>query len=222
MRGPTSNSFELEPLERRALLSTSGGLFGQYFDDANLSTLRMTRNDVAVNFDWNTASPYAGVLGADTFSVRWTGQLTPQFSQDYTLSVTADDGVRLWVGGNLVIDRWSRADEFPGDANFDGVVNLLDFNTLAANFNVTGGATWQQGDFNGDGNVNLLDFNVLAAHFNQTAPRLGRKPIPRSYRLSPISPSILRWNTSTTAVRLRSICSGAVPASRGKRSRRID
>ena len=38
------------------------------------------------------------------------------------------------------------------------MVNLLDFNKLAANFNQTGNF-WTDGDFNYDGNVNLLDFN---------------------------------------------------------------
>ena len=55
-----------------------------------------------------------------------------------------------------------------GDANLDGVVNLIDFNLLAAHFNqqVEG---WAFADFNLDGTVNLLDFNLLAANFNQGA-----------------------------------------------------
>ena len=53
---------------------------------------------------------------------------------------------------------------FPGDANNDGTVNLLDFNRLAANFGQSP-RTFSQGDFNYDGVVNLLDFNVLASRF---------------------------------------------------------
>ena len=109
-------------------------------------------------------------MSADTFSVRWTGQVQPQFGETYTFHVTADDGVRLWVRGQLLIDRWSPANQIGGDANRDGVVNLADFNTLAANFGTTSGATWEQGDFTGDGAVNLADFNTLAANFGQTAP----------------------------------------------------
>ncbi len=51
-----------------------------------------------------------------------------------------------------------------GDATLDGLVNLADFNVLAANFGSTG-AGWAGGDFNGDGLVDLMDFNVLAANF---------------------------------------------------------
>jgi hypothetical protein len=56
-----------------------------------------------------------------------------------------------------------------GDADLNGVVNLNDFNRLAANFGLTGGALWSQGDFNYDGNVNLNDFNRLAANFGLSA-----------------------------------------------------
>ena len=45
-------------------------------------------------------------MGADTFSVRWTGQVQAQYSQTYTFHVLADDGVRLWVNGRLLIDQW--------------------------------------------------------------------------------------------------------------------
>ena len=55
-----------------------------------------------------------------------------------------------------------------GDANLDGVVNLQDFNRLAANFGATG-AVWSRGDFNYDGAVNLQDFNRLAANFGLSA-----------------------------------------------------
>jgi hypothetical protein len=53
-----------------------------------------------------------------------------------------------------------------GDADLDGVVNLEDFNTLAANFG-SSGRGWALGNFSGDpaGLVNLDDFNLLAAHF---------------------------------------------------------
>ena len=54
-----------------------------------------------------------------------------------------------------------------GDANLDGRINALDFNTLASNFGHTGG--WAQGDFNGDGVINSLDFTTMASHFGFTA-----------------------------------------------------
>ncbi len=67
----------------------------------------------------------------------------------------------------------ARATARGGDANFDGTVNLIDFNTLAANFGTTSGATWLAGDFTFDGIVNLNDFNVLAGNFGLTASQSG-------------------------------------------------
>jgi hypothetical protein len=55
-----------------------------------------------------------------------------------------------------------------GDANLDGLVNLADFNRLAANFGSTSGV-WSQGDFDYNGTINLQDFNRLAANFGQQA-----------------------------------------------------
>ena len=55
-----------------------------------------------------------------------------------------------------------------GDANLDSLVNLNDFNALAANFG-QGGRQWFQGDFNYDGLVNLNDFKRLAANFGLSA-----------------------------------------------------
>lgn len=67
----------------------------------------LLRNGVAVPVaaigqanDWNMF----GVNGK--FSVRWSGLVQPKYSETYTFSVLADDGVRLWVNGQNLIDRW--------------------------------------------------------------------------------------------------------------------
>ena len=43
----------------------------------------------------------------DTFSVRWTGQVQPQYSETYTFYTNSDDGIRLWVNGQLVVNNWT-------------------------------------------------------------------------------------------------------------------
>src|SRR5687768_15977296 len=45
-------------------------------------------------------------MGADQFSVRWSGMVSPRYTQAYTFYTTTDDGVRLWVDGQLLIDKW--------------------------------------------------------------------------------------------------------------------
>jgi YD repeat-containing protein len=89
-----------------ALAGTQGtGLTGRYFDNLDFTAYKLTRADAAVNFDWGGGSPDSSV-GQDEFSARWTGTVVPSFSETYTFHTTTDDGVRLWVDGQLVIDKW--------------------------------------------------------------------------------------------------------------------
>lgn len=81
------------------------GLTGKYYDTATFTTLKATRIDPTVDFAWGTGAPLPG-MGADTFSVRWTGRVVPRASETVTFYVLSDDGARLWVNGVLVVDRW--------------------------------------------------------------------------------------------------------------------
>lgn len=86
--------------------SNGDGLLGEYFDNVNLTNRFLYRIDPTVNFNWTTNAPVAG-MGADTFSVRWTGKIEPRFNETYTFSTNSDDGVRLWVNNQLVINQWN-------------------------------------------------------------------------------------------------------------------
>jgi hypothetical protein len=78
---------------------------GEYYNNPNLSGAPvLVRNDVSVSFDWGTGSPGPGVP-ADNFSARWTRNLSFP-AGTYRFYVRVDDGVRLWIDGNLVIDQW--------------------------------------------------------------------------------------------------------------------
>lgn len=77
---------------------------------------------------------------------------------------------------DLVITALGTASTLPGDANEDGVVDLLDLDILGTNFGVTSGAVWGQGDFNGDGGVDLLDLDILGANFGSTASAAVPEP----------------------------------------------
>jgi len=41
------------------------------------------------------------------YSVRWTGQLDATHTEEYTFKVETDEGIRLWVGGRLVVNQLS-------------------------------------------------------------------------------------------------------------------
>jgi hypothetical protein len=95
---------QLEALEVRRLLA-GDGLSAKYFDNIDLTNLKLTRTDANVNFNWQSGAPASG-MGVDTFSVQWTGQVQANYSQSYKFYTSSDDGVRLWVNGNLVINKW--------------------------------------------------------------------------------------------------------------------
>lgn len=87
------------------------GLLGTYYDQNGQAGQYFTggtvvRVDPTVNFNWRTGSPAPGI-GRDNFSVRWTGEVVAPTSGSYTFYTTSDDGVRLWVNGQLVIDNWT-------------------------------------------------------------------------------------------------------------------
>jgi RHS repeat-associated protein len=83
------------------------GLKGEYYDNQDLTNLKMTRYDSAADFNWYNGSPDPS-MGADTFSVRWTGRVKAgPTSGTHTFSTWSDDGVRLWVNGQLLINDWT-------------------------------------------------------------------------------------------------------------------
>lgn len=82
------------------------GLTATYFQNQDLTGPVLTRVDPTVAFDWGRGSPAPGV-DPDTFSVRWSGSVVPRHTQTYTFATTSDDGVRLHVGGRLIIDQWN-------------------------------------------------------------------------------------------------------------------
>ena len=85
---------------------TGTGLTGQYFNGVDLSSLVQTRVDPTVNFNWTPYAPISG-LTPNLFSVRWTGQVQPLHSETYTFSTVSDDGVRLWINGQEIINDWT-------------------------------------------------------------------------------------------------------------------
>jgi len=97
---------ELTPNTTAVAVPGGTGLKGQYYDNQDFTNLKVTRTDATVNFNWGSGSPHS-LIGADTFSVRWTGQVQPRYSETYTFYTVSSDGVRLWVNGQLVINNWT-------------------------------------------------------------------------------------------------------------------
>eukprot|EP00474_Spongospora_subterranea_P005088 CRZ05546.1 hypothetical protein [Spongospora subterranea] len=87
-------------------LAVPGGLRGKYYDNMwFLNSPTINRVDSSISFNWGLSA--ITTFGVDYVSVRWEGKLKPAYSQTYTIYVTADDGVRLWLDRRLIIDNWS-------------------------------------------------------------------------------------------------------------------
>jgi len=84
-----------------------GGIKGEYFNNMDLSGIpALSRVDPQINFNW-ASSEADPLVGADQFSVRWTGEVEAVFTETYTFYTNSDDGVRLWVDGRQLVDNWT-------------------------------------------------------------------------------------------------------------------
>jgi beta-glucosidase len=85
---------------------TRHGLTAEYFDNIKLEGEPvMRRTDSDVNFVWafNGVSPKL----KSNYSVRWTGVLSPSTTGDYILGFTGQDGYRVWIDGEPLVDDWT-------------------------------------------------------------------------------------------------------------------
>lgn len=86
----------------------SGGIQGEYFNNINLTgTPAGTRVDGPIDFIWNQSAPGVAGVNADQFSIRWNGRLRVTTTGNYQFQTRSDDGVRLWVNEQLLIDQWN-------------------------------------------------------------------------------------------------------------------
>ena len=83
----------------------SGTWNAQYFSNRTLGgSPTVTRPEAAIDFDWGGSSPDPAIP-VDNFSARFT-QTKSYAAGTYQFTATADDGVRVFVDGVLVIDHW--------------------------------------------------------------------------------------------------------------------
>jgi len=102
-------------LEYNSPMRSQPGLMAEYWNDsANCacfpnSAPTLTRIDGNVQFDWGNGSPEPGKITTDHFLARWTGYFVAPFAGSYKFGADADDGVRIKVDNNMVLDSWGYA-----------------------------------------------------------------------------------------------------------------
>jgi len=103
--GPAQVHLQIEPLGGPIDGGPGGPWNAEYFNNANLQGAPERRTTYSyLDFDWGRGSPLPGVA-ADFFSGRYVGDF--HFTGgDYRFYVTSDDGVRVWVDDQLILDQW--------------------------------------------------------------------------------------------------------------------
>ena len=99
------------------------GLIAEYFNntviaDAFPAIATLIKKEPLINFNWAAGSPPG--INKDLFKARFTGYVQSTDEGTYTFYVTADDGVRLWVNNQLLIDAW--IDQ--GATEYQSTINL--------------------------------------------------------------------------------------------------
>jgi len=78
---------------------------GEYFNNMNLEgSPKVVRHHNAIDFNWGTNAPVSGVT-ADYFSARFTGDFN-FVGGKYRFTATSDDGIRIFLDGNLILNQW--------------------------------------------------------------------------------------------------------------------
>ncbi len=105
---PGGRSFLREWLHPSGGDKTSTGLTGEYFNNITFAgTPAVTRLDKDINFQWTLSAP-ADEINHDFYSARWTGTLRAPRTGRYRIGLDGDDGYRLYLDGQLVIDNWKK------------------------------------------------------------------------------------------------------------------
>ncbi|ASY31428.1 MULTISPECIES: PA14 domain-containing protein [unclassified Streptomyces] len=87
------------------------GLRGDYYTQSapgafDFDQLKATAFDPSLDFDSLESRLQQATGQADDVNVRWTGRLVPGKSGEHTFQIKGDNGFRLWIGDELVIDHW--------------------------------------------------------------------------------------------------------------------
>lgn len=155
----------------------TGAYRAEYFNNMTLSgSPVLVRDEAAINYNWGHGSPAAQVQ-VDQFSARWTANLSFAPGR-YRFSASSDDGVRVWVNNQLIIDSWfdRPVSTFTGEADVSGTVPVrveyyenTNLAEMRFSYALVSGQPGTGGPFPGTGTVTAYRLNVRqgpGANFN--------------------------------------------------------
>ncbi|HCO95550.1 MAG TPA: hypothetical protein DIU00_16645, partial [Phycisphaerales bacterium] len=165
---------------------TGGGVRADYYKGMNFENFVLTRTDPQINFNWGDPSGPDPSVGNDNFSVRWIGEVEAVFTETYTFYPRTDDGVRLFVDGQLLVDRW--VDRTVAENR--GMIDLIAGNTyslIMEYYENTGGAVAELCWSSPRTPKQLIPQAALAL------PVKAGSPIPRSGSVDVSQTTVLSW-----------------------------
>lgn len=119
----------LPPTPMNCSAGISSGITGSYYNNRTLTApAAATRSDAPIDFNWGAAAPGVSGVNTDNFSISWTGYIRVTQTGAYRFQTVSDDGVRLLINGNSVIDRWN---DHSATTDTTGDINLVAGNTYS-------------------------------------------------------------------------------------------
>lgn len=100
-------------------VQSQNGLKVEYYNGTNFNQLVSTSIVPNINAAWYSNPPAEG-MDPHKCSIRWTGKLKPGKTGRYTFSAQVDDGIRVWIDQQLIIDQWDLNDL----GVFEGTIEL--------------------------------------------------------------------------------------------------
>ena len=85
------------------------GLLANYYNNIKLEGEPvLSRIDANIDFRWTLFSPDPNIINYDFYSARWTGKLIAPESGVIDIGIKGDDGYRLYIDDELIIDNWKK------------------------------------------------------------------------------------------------------------------
>jgi alpha-D-xyloside xylohydrolase len=105
---------ELQPIPAERLFDARGqrgGFTGAYYSGGNFEKLIGERVDRVIDIALSSKEKkpnhlILARLPEGNASVRWTGEVEPEITGDYTFQTFSNSGIKLWIDDRLVIDHW--------------------------------------------------------------------------------------------------------------------
>jgi uncharacterized protein (DUF1800 family) len=157
------------------LAGTTVGWTANYYANATFTapiaqTVVESTGPVAYNNgDWGVGSPDTTLIYPDYFCARWTGQVLPQYSERYYFVGRADDGVKIWVNNQLIVDRWPGGGATDITGGIDLQAGVL-YDIKVEYYEATGSAEAHLSWYSDSQPKQIIPTNRLFPDSTQTAP----------------------------------------------------